>query len=186
MNKGSPTTHNGSGMQHKVRDQIMKTIIWIVILVCIGALAFPLYVRYKRHTCVHFSPALSPCMNNLGMLGVKIKMYAMDHEDHFPPTLDTLSSARTFCPTGRRDGKVGRYVYFKPQGRLSDLPEDTPIAADYPDNHRAGGHVRNTGGCVLHADGNVTWMGKDFATFVASNLSSDVTLDDNNLKWYQW
>ena len=109
----------------------------------------------------------------------------MDHDGLCPSSLTDLSpdywpaAPEAFCAYARRDGRIGRYVYFSPSGRLADLPESTALAADYPGNH-------SEGGSVLYTDGSVVWMNDSFPKFVASLMPSGVTLATNSLKWYEW
>jgi prepilin-type processing-associated H-X9-DG protein len=124
-------------------------------------------------------------MSLLSQFGKAILFYSKDHDGRYPQSLSDLvpdywsRSNRMFCAYGRRDGRVGRYVYFPPNPNPPVDFASTPIAADYPDNH-------NSGGNVLYADGSVLWLNEEFSAFVRKRLPEGTSLLDNDLKWYQW
>jgi prepilin-type processing-associated H-X9-DG protein len=106
------------------------------------------------------------CASNLKQIGLAMRMYAADHDGHFPPPdgaagLEVLrangylENHKMFtCPattTTRQDGIALTeenidYIY---RGGLTEAsPVDTPVAWDKPDNHKQYGNVLYVGGHV--------------------------------------
>ena len=93
------------------------------------------------------------CMNHLKQIGLACHLYADQHGDKFPESLDELvsnqllSSNVLHCPSARSERGVS-YVYCR-----GLTPNAYRILAfDIDGNHRNGG--RN----VLFCDGHVEWM----------------------------
>lgn len=166
------------------------TLKYRVILICVviacAALAifskYPQIVQHQRNTY----RTRGQCRAVLRSHYIAITVYADEHNGDCPPSLFDLlplymmsiEQEVHYCLSARSVGRIGRYIYFRPKDKLADLTTDTPLMADYPDNHEGTG-------TVLYANGH-TEVIKDFHNWIQEHLPPDGKLLDNNLKWYQW
>ena len=96
------------------------------------------------------------CANNLRQIGIALSLYATDHGERFPQSLDALypeyvDDMEAFvCPSSGNEVPStpvgGDYEY---QTGLTASSESTaPIVSDKPGNHKHGGNVLYLGGQV--------------------------------------
>ena len=103
----------------------------------------------------------TPCMNNLSQIGKALCMYSMDHNEQYPPDLQTLAIEMKLplklfvCPMSKHvAGSFSNlnewtdYVYIA--GFSATNQANVPIAVEAQANHNGKGHV-------LYNDGSV-WV----------------------------
>ncbi|MBN1794231.1 MAG: type II secretion system protein [Candidatus Omnitrophica bacterium] len=105
--------------------------------------------------------AQAKCANNLRQIGIALSLYATDHGERFPQSLDELypeyvDDMEVFaCPSSGNstpsDPSGGDYAYHTGLTASSDSIE--PIAADKSGNHKHGGNVLYVGGQVKWESG---------------------------------
>lgn len=103
------------------------------------------------------------CMNNLSQIGKCCVMYAMDHDEQFPPNLNTLAAESDasnphlyVCPaTGNEPGDLSTVNewsdYVLVPNRSANDPSDGVLAFSRPECYP------RKGGNVLTVDGAVQW-----------------------------
>ncbi|MBN1587361.1 MAG: type II secretion system protein [Candidatus Omnitrophica bacterium] len=107
--------------------------------------------------------AQAKCASNLRNIVVGCQMYASDHNERFPKSLDDLypdyvDNLEVFmCPGSGSEAPAsassGDYTYVS--GLTTSDPSTTIIAHDNPDNHRGrGGNVAAVGGDVRWQPGS--------------------------------
>ncbi len=99
------------------------------------------------------------CANNLRQIGIALQLYAGDHGERFPASLDDLypsyiDNLETFvCPASGQaapaSASAGGYSYVG--GLTTSESSTTAIATDAAANHRG------DGGNVLYIGGDVRW-----------------------------
>lgn len=127
------------------------------------------------------------CGSNLRQIGQGLMLYAQDHADQFPPTLDLLIlhadvRAEVFiCPSTTHINAAGStaeeqaanfaadqsrcsYVYLPTTRPFSQIDPYEVIAYEKPGNHD------DAGMNVLYGDGHVEWFSKRQADHVLSEL----------------
>lgn len=97
------------------------------------------------------------CGSNLSGIGKGILIYANDHNDKFPPSLETLVDTVDFpreglaCPSTGRNPDYSSYVYRGVDLKGVSCPPGLIVVHDRKGNHRDG---RN----VLFVDSHVDWV----------------------------
>ena len=101
------------------------------------------------------------CANNLRQIGIALSLYAMDHSERFPKSLDALypeyvDDMEVFlCPSSGNEvpatPSAGDYAYKAGLTASSDSTE--VIASDKAGNHKHGGSVLYVGGQVKWGSG---------------------------------
>jgi len=103
------------------------------------------------------------CGSNLSGMGKAILIYANDHDDKFPPSLETLVDTVEYprkglaCSSTRHNPDYASYVYRGVDLKGTSAPPTLIVVHDRKGNHRDG---RN----VLFVDSHVDWIAEqDFA-----------------------
>ena len=134
-----------------------------VVLVILAALILPMAaVPRPHHTRV------SRCMSNLSQMGKACHMYAMDHDEAFPPSFlaltNYLSNPRCFdCPSSeRKPGSIDTVDEWTDYVLVTNVAAasaaDLVLAYCKPKKH-----LKRNGANVLFVDGSVIWVSaRDF------------------------
>jgi len=150
----------------------LSIAVTILVLVIVLVVLVPMGMAEARETA---------CETNLREIGMACTVYATDHDGRFPERLSELyphylPDLKAFgCPVvGDRiespdqiDSQTG-YLYLGAGRTVYEAPSSTIIAADKPDNHRAGrrnllyadGHVEREGGaacCPAETELEMNW-----------------------------
>lgn len=143
---------------------IFELTVVITIIAILAAILFPVFSQATH------SARYSACRVNLYQLGAALRVYASDHDGHFPPRDNDLSplaagylrqrdpSRTLVCPVDTEPWRVGppggallACSYQYRPGLSPDGPAGVPLAADWAHHH-------NKVAAVLLVDGSViTW-----------------------------
>ncbi len=132
-------------------NTLIIVLIVLAIIAILAAMLLPALMRARQQA------RKAKCKSQLKMIGLGLHMFASDHEDKFPESLEQLVTLKYLsgeqvleCPS-RKGGAPGEsdYVYLKGLS-LESGPEE-PVAFDKKGNHPDG---RN----VLFVDGHVQWL----------------------------
>ena len=138
---------------------IVVSAVVLVLLPIQAAMLLPALSRAREQA------RRAVCMSNLKQVGLGCHMWALDHDDQFPPSLkdphpDYVSLNVFVCPstedevTGAEEiDEKGSYIYVS--GLNADSPADAVLLYDRKENHN--GEGRN----VLFVDGHVEWMSEE-------------------------
>lgn len=142
-----------------MKKTLNRILLVLAVAVIIFALGFPL-LRFPRHDG-HVT-----CGNHLNQIALGLTMYAHENDGWYPPELDTLLQEEYLdepytlqCPkaANRIEMEVedwskfpSDYVY-RGATPPDQVTSTTPMVADCPCNHKAGG-------LVLNADGDSAWL----------------------------
>ena len=132
---------NACGTEAVPNSRCLAAVVAAVLLAILASMFLPEAGSREK-------ARLILCSNNLKMIGLAVRQYAMDHDDQYPPevqalrTLDYLTDPKVYrCPASSKRPKTGssfftNYVYIG--AGLMDggsAGYDLPIAMDAPRNH---------------------------------------------------
>ncbi len=119
------------------------------------------------------------CAKNLSGMGKAFLIYANDHDDKFPPNLETLVDTVEFprkglaCPATRHNPDYSSYVYRGVDLKSTAVPPNLIVVHDRKGNHRDG---RN----VLFVDAHIDWV--DEQNFADLIKRDNEIRQENNFK----
>ncbi len=153
------------GLYCLFRREVKSGLLYLVVGVPLFlALAAPLVL--PAFITEHHSAKRHRCRMNLNQIVLACKMYAIDHNEEFPPSFLVLtnhvSDARLFvCPgSDHKPGSLHTVDAWTDYVLVTNLSEQAPsgsvLAYCKPGNHRGQDGV--TGINVVYVDGSISWV----------------------------